>query len=512
MVRLLSCSTKVPSYWGACGAMIFAILLCCTAANAEENVRGEIDALRREIQKLQRTRDAQQQRIDALEEQLRKLERKAAEATANEALERAVREAQPQPSTASAPAPIWGGTVAGVPLRLLDLSFDAMVAGGWSTATDNELEGGLQAGGHDPIRRGFTLQQGEISLIGAVDPYFTGEAHILTTTHGVELEEAFLTTTSLPYGLQAEAGYMLTEYGLLNPLHPHAWDWIDQPVILSRLLGPEGLRSPGVRVGWLTPLPWFSELHFGAQNANEGEFTPSFLSADAVGGRPGVRTSTRSFGDLLYLLRWENFWNLTPHVGFKFGSNLLHGPNSTGSDGETWIYGLDFKLRWRPENNFRGWPFFLWQTEVHKRDYTASYFLPAQTESSAQALRLHPRHSGGDEPQGDSGLPTEPIAGDILRDAGFYTQALYGFRYGWATGVRLEYASGRGQSLGGRASDPLRSDRWRVSPLLVWHPTEYSRLRLQYNYDRTPFLSDRDAHTVWLGAEILYGRHPAHKY
>jgi len=51
-----------------------------------------------------------------------------------------------------------------------------------------------------------------------------------------------------------------------------------------------------------------------------------------------------------------------------------------------------------------------------------------------------------------------------------------------------------------------------VSPLLVWHASEFVRLRLQYNYDHAEHLDQRQAHAVWLGVEFLYGAHPAHKY
>jgi hypothetical protein len=64
----------------------------------------------------------------------------------------------------------------------------------------------------------------------------------------------------------------------------------------------------------------------------------------------------------------------------------------------------------------------------------------------------------------------------------------------------------------GREADPFRDTRYRVSPLLVRHLSEFFRLRLQYNYDRADHLAQGDAHTVWLGVEFLYGAHPAHKY
>jgi hypothetical protein len=406
---------------------------------------------------------------------------------------------------------VFARQIGGARLRLIDISFDTLLAAGTSTADDEQLEI-LQGGGHDPDQRGFTLQQAELSFSGAVDPYLVGEAHILFTTDGVELEEAFMTTTSLPYGLQVEAGQMLTEFGIINPLHPHAWDWIDQPIINTRLFGPDGLRSPGVRIGWLTPLPWYAHIDVGMQNANEGESTISFDGVGGIGGYPAVPRGVHNLGDMLYLMRLDNFWNLTDEVGFKLGFSGVHGPNNTGSDGQTWIYGTDIKLRWRPEGNFRGWPFVILQAEAMKRDYTASSFAGG-TPEDPETGGGH-THSHGDDGEMMDVEELPPLPGSILRDYGFYSQALYGFTYGWAAGLRFEYVTGNGQGVneGGRAAEPFRDNRYRVSPLIVWQPTEFSRFRLQYNYDNVDFAPVRSANTVWVGAEILYGMHPAHRY
>jgi hypothetical protein len=358
----------------------------------------------------------------------------------------------------------------------------------------------LQGSDHDPRKNGFTLQNVELSLTGAVDPYFNGEAHIVFFVDPfdgetvVELEEAFLTTQALPFGLQVKAGFFFTEFGLLNPTHPHAWHWQDQPVINTRFFGPDGMRQAGLRLAWLLPVPWASELFAGVQNAN-GETMASFLASEeffderAIAGRPFVHRSVKGPEDLLYLVRWENFWNLSPQTGAKLGVSAVFGPNASGPDGRTTIYGGDLKVRWRPANHFRGWPFLLWESEIMQRNYKADNV------------------DGIDANDNPFSLPRQ-----TLYDWGLYTQALYGFQYRWAAGLRFEYARGSGASVQGRDSDPFRDTRYRVSPLLVWHPSEFSRLRLQYNYDRADHLEQRDAHTVWLGIEFLYGAHPAHTY
>ncbi|MGH9425177.1 MAG: hypothetical protein ACRD2L_02570, partial [Terriglobia bacterium] len=190
------------------------------------------------------------------------------------------------------------------------------------------------------------------------------------------------------------------------------------------------------------------------------------------------------------LSRWNSSWNVSDSLTSVFGLSGLYGPNATGPNGDTWIYGMDMKWRWRPVNSFRGWPFLLWQSEIMRRDFKADRFF-------------------------DDSNPDEVtnLPGRTLHDWGFYSQLLYGFHYGWAAGLRYEYAGGSGVSLGGRQNDPFRADRQRVSPLLVWHPSEFSRLRLQYNFDyANHFAGNRDAHSLWVGLEFLYGAHPAHSY
>ncbi|MDE2059618.1 MAG: DUF4200 domain-containing protein [candidate division NC10 bacterium] len=480
--------------------MVLSTLIIGTGVTWAQVKNPELEALKQVVEELRR-RDAEKERklaelqhqIEAMRSQLPAAEKPA---TPESALEKAVQEMEPQ-TPAAAPTDLLSRQVGGSSFRLIDVSLDALFAAGSSTEREASIQR-LEGGDHDPRKRGFTVQQAELSFTGAVDPYLTGETHIVylidpvVGNTRVELEEAFLTTQALPYGLQLKGGHFFTEFGQINPQHPHQWDWLDQPVINTRLFGPDGLRQAGVRLGWLTPLPWYSQLHVGVQNAN-GEIAASFLSNEeffkerSIGGRPFVQRDVRHLTDLLYLLRWENSWNLSDTVTTKLGLSGLFGPNATGADGHTRIYGTDLKLTWRPANSSRGWPLFLWQSEAMGRDYVADRFT--------------------------DGVVTLPRK--TLRDWGFYTQALYGFTYGWAAGLRYEYATGSGASVGvfnGREGDPFRDDRHRVSPLLAWHPSEFSRLRLQYNYDRADHLEHQDAHSVWLGVEFLYGAHPAHKY
>lgn len=459
-------------------SMVVVCFFCATAFAQDATER--LNNLENAIKSQSKTIEEQQKTIDVLKEEIEK-------------------QPSQEPQQKGVRPDLWSRQVGGSKMRLMDISMDALFAAGSSTEDDESLQT-LQGGGHDPRKRGFTVQNIELSLMGAVDPYFTGESHLiffidpLSGETAVELEEVFLTTQSLPFGLQLEAGHFFTEFGRFNPRHPHQWHWQDQPVINTRLFGPDGMRGPGFRLGWLTPLPWFSELHLGAQNAN-GETMASFLASEEffeerpIGNRPFVNRGVKTFKDLVYLARLDNSWDLTDELTAKLGFSGLYGPNATGPEAETFVYGADLLVKWRPEKNERGWPFLVWESEVMKRDYRAASFL--DDADPANVIDL-------------------PAA--TLKDWGLTTQLLYGFHPGWAAGVRYEYATGSGESEGGRAADPFRDNRHRVSPLISWQPSEFSRLRLQYNYDRADHLADKEAHSVWLGVEFMYGAHPAHTY
>jgi hypothetical protein len=512
-----------PPFWrGLVCAVTTSVALGVVPAHGQS--QSDIEILKQQMQELMRQNAEQQKQIQQLQQKIQTLSPPAAPPSAaaaaapstpnvkaaaaptpdaQEAIDKALAEVEP-PTDVKNPAGIsavsqqpslFSRRVGPAELRLIDVSFDVMAAVGSSTVGGQTLRD-LQGGAHDPNQRGFTLQQGELSLAGAVDPYFIAEAHVVFTPEEIELEEAYFVTTSLPWDLQVKGGYFLTDFGRINPTHPHAWTFQDQPFIITRMFGGDGLRSPGLEASWLAPLPWFSQLSVGMQNADEADLTVSFINQEGgIGGRPPVVTDVSNLSDFIYLTRWANAFDITPEISALLGVSGLYGANTTGPDASTFIYGGDATLKWRPNDNFRGWPFVVWQSELIGRSYTADQYIAGS----------------------DPAFPNDLSSG-ILRDAGFYSQLTYGFIHPWAVALRGEYASGVGRSvidgeLVSREQDPLRSDRARISPQLIYQASEFSRLRLQYNYDNAKFLpGNHSANSVWLGIEFLYGTHPAHKY
>lgn len=412
----------------------------------------------------------------------------------------------------------------------LDLGLVGTLAAGGSTASD--IEGGTQAGGHDPYQRGFNLQGLELNLRGAVDPYFRANANLLFGLNSAgesyfELEEAWAETVALPANLQLRAGQIFTDFGRHNPTHLHSWAFVDNPLVNARFLGPDGLRNPGTRISWLAPTPFYSELSLGIQNS-DGSTVTSFRSSGHLHGAEDEdheelplayrhtdndRGITR-FQDLLLSPRYNLSLDLTDNQTVLLGTSAAFGPNSRGGeeagDTTTQIYGVDLTWKWKSPQHHGGFPFVQWQTEAMLRKYDAGSFDWDENGNGTV--------DDGEIEDLTTGLPAF-LPGETLTDYGFYTQLIYGFRKGWVAGLRLDWTDGDvanyeqlnlaldGETLG---RDPLRNQRWRLSPNLTWYPSEFSKIRLQYNYDdRNDIGID---HSVWLQFEFLLGAHAAHTF
>jgi hypothetical protein len=507
-----------------------ALSLSVFGTSAQET--NELEQLRKEIREMR-------ERVWILEQKLADKDRNSATTAA------------PTPVTAAGPPTIEMPPAAETrpwspsdPIRIgkgsayADIGMVGTFTAGGSTAKD--IEGGTQLGGHDPNQRGFTVQGVEMNLQGSVDPYFRGNANILFSIDSggesfVELEEGWLETVSLPWNLQLRAGQILSDFGRINTQHPHAWGFVDSPIVSARLLGPDGLRNPGARLSWLAPTPFFSELSLGIQDSH-GETATSFRGGghshggDEPEGLPfGYRhpdndRGVSNVGDMLFAPRLATSFDLSDSQTLVLGASAAFGPNNSGSSGDTHtqIYGVDVYWKWKPANAHGGFPFVSWQTEAMLQRYELGRF------DWDEDGNLGDGDGNGFPDEGvlvdSTGVTPALLNSETVTDYGLYSQLLYGFRKGWIAGLRLDYATSEkgdyekmglrlADNAGGGTSvgrDPLRNQRWRISPNLTWYPSEFSKIRLQYNYD------DRDDigvdHSVWLQFEFLLGAHAAHKF
>ncbi len=384
-------------------------------------------------------------------------------------------------SSLTGPITIGGGK------NYMNISFDAMFAGAYSS--DKHLDR-VEVGDHDPQQRGFNARNIELAFDGAVDPYFEGFANIVFKLDNdnetqVEVEEAFLQTTNLPFNLQLKGGQFFAAFGRINPTHPHTWDFADDPLVHGLLLGPDGLRGVGAQISWIVPVPWYSQLLLGVQNGR-GNTGYSFRNPGTDGvffDRLTTDREMRGLEDFVWIPRWENSVDLSPTQVVLAGVSGAFGSNDTGGDTRTQIYGGDLLYKWKSANAEGGFPFVKWQSEFMYRRFEAG--------------------RGLDE--------MFPVA-ETFHDWGMYSQVVWGFKKGWVAGLRGDYMHMTDSPF---TNDLERQTRSRASANITWYPTEFSKIRLQYNHDffeENFFLPGRDVDSVFLQFEFILGAHGAHKF
>jgi hypothetical protein len=462
-----------------------AVVMSCIAATGgrAHSQSSPVEELRRELREMKRQMQQMQEKIEKQEKLIETLSApKAAPQTPA---------APPEPKVAAAPREPWSPTA---PIRVLgggrgylNLSLDALVDVGTSTNPDVPS---LELGAHDPNQRGFSMPSSEVVFEGGVDPYFKALATIVFALDeenetSVELEEMYGLTTSLPWNLQAKVGLYLTEFGRINQQHAHAWDFVDLPLVNAHILGPEGLRNPGARLSWLLPTPFYSELYGSVQNS-QGATAFSFRNEEEPPfGRAAVERPVSDLGDMLYVPRYVAAFDLTDAQTLVVGTSAALGPNASGENTYTQIVGGDLYWKWKPAWQSGGFPFVSFQTEALGRRYEAA---------------------AGTTPSED-GAPTIFLPAENLTDWGLYAQALYGFRRGWVAGLRGDWVA---DACGAAEPSPTCAQRYRIAPNITFYPTEFSKIRFQYNFDHTRDLGNDSS--VWLQLELLLGDHGAHKF
>src|SRR5437870_2033081 len=314
-------------------------------------------------------------------------------------------------STTGAGASLTQPITIGGGKNYMNISLDGLFALAYSSARDLH---NIEDGDHDPQQRGFNARNTELAFDGAVDPYFEGFANIVFKLDNdneteVEVEEAFMQTTSLPFNLQLKAGQFFAAFGRINPTHPHTWDFADAPIIHGRLLGSDGLRGIGTQMSWTLPTPWYSQLFLGVQNGR-GNTGYSFRNPGDNGiffDRRTTDRELRGLEDFVWIPRWENSVDLSPTQVVLAGVSGAFGSNETGGNSRTQIYGGDFLYKWKSANAEGGFPFVKWQTEFMYRRCEAG--------------------RGVNE--------SFPVA-ETFHDWGMYSQIMWGFKKGWVAGIR----------------------------------------------------------------------------
>jgi hypothetical protein len=325
------------------------------------------------------------------------------------------------------------------------------------------------------VHKGFNLESAELMIFAPVDPYFNLYANLPVTEDGMELEEAYFVTSSLPAGLQVKGGKFKSGFGRINAQHPHAWDFVDIPLNYRAFMGNEGMGGEkGIQVTWLPNLPVYLQLGI---EVLQGE-NDQLFGADAKDGPHAFTVFAKTsmeIGDSGTILFGPSFaWGK---------ANIPTVADNTTFTGDTDLFGFEIVYKWKPQ---RGTAFTL-QSEYLYRKQT------------------------GDLRTGDSSDPSSTVAPLTRAQDGIYVQGLYqidrwriGARYDVLDLFKKEYTlSGSQQSLGTKP--------WRATGALEFNPSEFTRVRLQYSRDE----SSRDGkanNELYLQMLLGIGAHAAHSF
>lgn len=319
-------------------------------------------------------------------------------------------------------------------------------------------------------RNGFNLEAAELFIFAPVDPYFNLYATIPVTEDGAELEEAYFITTSLPAGLQMKGGKFKSGFGRINSQHPHAWDFTDIPLPYRAFAGGEGVIEKGAQLTYLPSLPFYT-----------------LIGAEVLQGDNEVLFGTDAeSGPHAYTLFAKASLDLSDNSTILFGPSLITGKTETGSiaddtefSGDATLYGLEFTYKWMPSK---------------------------QQGVTLQSEYLYRTQKG--DLEDTIALTTESLK--RVQD-GLYLQGIYqlvrwraGARYDMLDLFKDDYIlSGSEQDFGKKP--------WRASGMLEFNPTEFSRIRLQYNHDKSA-RDEETNHEWWLQFVMGIGAHGAHPF
>jgi hypothetical protein len=459
--------------------LLLSFCLVSTSAFAE-TVEERVKRLEEDIKKQEETLKKQQKTLDELKEQ--SLQAKPAEQPASAPqptrdyrLDDRSRGIYVQSTSPLAPYSLTKpASTPGLMNPAISLILDTLYY--HSSLSKNELESmstpGYIGNPQPPaFKEGFNLREAELWFFAPVDPYFNLYATFPITENGIEVEEAYFVTTSLPAGLQVKGGKFKSGFGRFNAFHPHAWDFVDAPVVYKLFFGGdgEGLIEKGAQLTYLPNLPIYTIL--GAevlQGDNDTLFGP-----DAESGPHAYTAFAKSSLDFG-----------TSH-SILFGGSVVGGKTKTSSyapntelTGDTVLYGLEFTYKWKPSR----WRSFIVQSEYLYRHQTGYL-----THTNA--------------------LTTDSLNRD---QDGFYVQALYQINR-WRIGGRFDrMAIFKDEVVRAGQELSFSGQPYRLTGAIEFNPTEFSRIRLQYNYDKSD--PQKENQEIFLQFILAIGTHGAHAY
>jgi hypothetical protein len=407
-------------------------------------VREELERLRLEFEALRRTYD----------ERLQQLERRLTEIGGGpQVVQQAGVQNAVTPPQDPQPAPQPAAPQAGQSSKVFNP--DISVNGNF-----------IGAAGRNPFATLSPLQLSEVEAAfqAVVDPYARADFFVAVGPEGAEVEEGYITFTSLPGNLLLKAGKLRANFGKMNTLHTHALPSVDRPLVTANLVGgDEGFADAGLSLSHLVNS---SVMYLE-------------LTGEVFAGLSDVFQSVKR-SELAYVGRVRGYHDLNDASNIDMGVSFAYGPSTIDLPP-----GLLTSIEPAPVIQAAG---------MNKRmvavDATFRYRPPSRAIYRRLNVRTEFIWSRQEMPE------------QMFESAfGMYTSAEYQFARRWYVGGRYDRS---GRTLDGDAIDTGGS------AFLTFWPTEFSQVRGQFR--RINFAEGVKANEFLFQFNFTIGAHGAHVF
>lgn len=420
------------------------LFLCARYAGAQDNtwqaaidaMKAQMETMQQQINALQDTVKSQEEKINAQEETKRVYEERIQNLQDQLARQASV---PVDPATAKGARPQW--------LPEIGVIADTVYT---STSTKEDEEGANR----------LSLRELELVLGGDIDPYSRLDATIaFSDEEEPSLEEAYMTRFGLPFDTTARLGKFKPKVGKALAIHRDSLDTVDEPLVIQRYFGVEGLNKSGLDFTTTFDFPWpvIQQFSFGVLEGGNGENGTAFGTARRT---PTVYSHLKNYVDL----------NAT--TGFELGLSHMAGAKAE-------------------EPNF--------EVQVLAADVTLTKQLGDQrsVKLQAEAFNLNRKKSYLDIVQDDDSVIRYDVDGNLW---GAYGVLDVRFAPQWAVGGRYDYV----QLVDNPLENPKDTDRG-SSAYLTFYQSEFARWRLQYSHKE--LATGKEDNTVFLQGTFSIGEH-----
>lgn len=293
----------------------------------------------------------------------------------------------------------------------------------------------------------LSLRELELILGSNIDPFSRLDATIsFSDSETPDLEEAYITRFGLPFDTTAKIGELKPRIGKVLGVHRDGIETVDEPLVIQRYFGTEGMHKAGAEITKTLdlPLPVTQQVMLGVMQGGNGNEGTAF---GTTGRAPTI------YGHL------KNYRDLSDTMGLEFGTSYMAGS--------------------KDENpNF--------DSQILAFDTTLTKHLNANQDIKLQAEAFNVNRK-----------KTLNADGNVW---GAYGLLDIHFLPAWSAGLRYDYA----ELVDNPIDNPRKAD-YGGTAYLTFVQSEFARWRVQYEH--TVLATGKDDNTVYLQGTFVIGDH-----